>query len=141
MTQSHKEIKLLAFAGSLRKDSLNKKLARAWQRIAEAEGITVTLIELNDYDVPMYNGDIEAEAVPNAVRELQSLFAQHDGYLMVTPEYNGAVPALVKNTLDWISRPLENGDSGITVLKGKVCGIAAASPGGVRGASCITRPS
>ena len=133
MSHQAKSIKLLAFAGSLRKDSLNKKLVRAWQQIASAEGIEVTLIELNDYELPIYNGDIESESVPKAVRELQHLFAQHDGFLMVTPEYNGAVPAVVKNTLDWMSRPLENGDSGITVMKGKVCGIAAASPGALGG--------
>ncbi|RTE86738.1 MULTISPECIES: NADPH-dependent FMN reductase [Gammaproteobacteria] len=127
------KLKLLAFAGSLRKDSLNKKLIQAWASIAQKQGVEVTLIELNDYELPIYNGDIEEHAVPENVRKLQELCSEHDGFLIASPEYNGAVPALIKNTLDWISRPLENGDSGVSVLKGKVCGIAAASPGGLGG--------
>lgn len=127
------KLRLLIFAGSLRKDSLNKKLAKAWASIAEHDSVETTLIDLNDFELPIYNGDIEEASVPQKARELQALFAKHDGFLVVTPEYNGAVPAVVKNTLDWISRPLENGDSGVSIMKGKVCGIAAASPGALGG--------
>lgn len=131
MTQSKK--KILAFAGSLRAGSFNKKLIKNAVKIAESEGHEVTLIDLNDFPLPIYNGDIEDAGMPDKVRELQALFAKHDSFLIATPEYNGAVPALVKNTLDWMSRSLENGDSGITLFKGKVVGIISASPGALGG--------
>lgn len=131
MSQSKK--KILAFAGSLRTASLNKKLIRNAVKIAEDAGHEVTLIDLNDYPLPIYNGDIEEAGMPEKVRELQTIFAKHDSFLIATPEYNGAVPALVKNTLDWMSRSLENGDSGITLFKGKVVGIISASPGALGG--------
>jgi len=126
-------MRLLVFAGSLRKASLNKKLAKHVAAAAKKEGAEVTHIELNDYEVPIYNGDIEDSSVPENVRKLQQLAGDHDGFLIVTPEYNGAVPAVVKNTLDWISRPQANGDSGGDLLKGKVAGILSASPGGLGG--------
>lgn len=131
MAQSKK--KILAFAGSLRSGSFNKKLIQNAVNIAKQQGHEVTLIDLNDFPLPIYNGDIEDAGVPAKVRELQATFDQHDSFLIATPEYNGAVPALVKNTLDWMSRALENGDSGITLFKGKVVGIISASPGALGG--------
>ena len=96
--------RLLAFAGSLRQGSYNRRLIHVLADGARAAGAEVTLIELRDYALPLYDGDIESEGMPQAVRALQALMARHDGLLISTPEYNGSMPALVKNTLDWISR-------------------------------------
>lgn len=125
--------KLLAFAGSLRAGSFNKKLITCVVKEAEKAGAEVTLLDLNDFPLPIYNGDIEEEGMPAKVRELQNILAHHDGLLISTPEYNGAVPALVKNTLDWLTREQANGDSGIELFKGKVVGIVSASPGALGG--------
>ncbi len=125
--------RLLAFAGSLREDSFNRKLVRAFADAAREAGADVTLLDLREYPLPVYDGDIEARGMPDAVRSLQALLAEHDGLLISSPEYNGGVPALVKNTLDWVSRPQENGDSGVALYRGKVAGICAASPGGLGG--------
>lgn len=136
MTDKHSNTqpkKLLAFAGSLRADSFNKKLIACVAKEAEKAGAEVTLLDLNDFPLPIYNGDIEEEGMPAKVRELQDILASHDGLLISTPEYNGAVPALVKNTLDWLTREQANGDSGIELFKGKVVGIVSASPGGLGG--------
>lgn len=125
--------RLLAFAGSLREDSFNKKLARVLADAARDNGAEVTLLDLREHPLPIYDGDIEAQGMPDQVRALQALLADHDGLLISCPEYNGGVPALVKNTLDWISRPQEDGSSGVGLYRGKVAGICSASPGGLGG--------
>lgn len=125
--------RLLAFAGSLRNGSYNRRLIPVLAEGARAAGAEVTLIELRDYALPIYDGDIEAAAMPDAARALQALMSEHDGLLISTPEYNGSMPALVKNTLDWISRPLPDGRSGTTLFTDKVAGIVAASPGALGG--------
>ncbi len=125
--------RLLAFAGSLREASYNRRLIPVLADGAESAGATVTLVELRDYPLPVYDGDIEAAGMPENVRRLQALMAAHEGLLVSTPEYNGSIPALVKNTLDWISRPMEDGRSGTTLFAGKVAGIVSASPGPLGG--------
>lgn len=125
--------RLLAFAGSLRLASFNRRLIPILADGARAAGADVTLIDLRDYALPVYDGDIEAAGMPAAVLALQQLLAEHDGLLISTPEYNGSMPALVKNTLDWISRPMADGRSGTLLFKGKVAGIVSASPGPLGG--------
>ncbi|MBU8975144.1 MULTISPECIES: NAD(P)H-dependent oxidoreductase [unclassified Lysobacter] len=125
--------RLLAFAGSLRQGSYNRRLVHVLAEGARRAGAQVTLIELRDYPLPIYDGDIEASGVPDAVRALQSLMGRHDGLLISTPEYNGSMPALVKNTLDWISRPTESGRTGVSLFQDKVAGIVSASPGPLGG--------
>ena len=125
--------RLLAFAGSLRQGSYNRRLSHVLAEGARAAGAQVTLIELRDFALPIYDGDIEADGMPGNARRLQALMAEHDGLLVSTPEYNGSMPALVKNTLDWISRPLESGRSGVTLFQDKVAGIVSASPGPLGG--------
>lgn len=125
--------RLLAFAGSLRQDSFNTKLMHVLAEAAENAGAAVTRLDLRQYPLPIYDGDIEAKGMPENVRRLQALLAEHDGLLVACPEYNGGVPALVKNTLDWISRPQEDGTSGVALYRGKVAGICSASPGGLGG--------
>lgn len=126
-------IRLLAFAGSLRTGSFNRKLIRTLEAGARAAGAEVTHLELREYLLPVYDGDIEAAGMPEVVRRLQQLMREHDGLLISTPEYNGSMPALVKNTLDWISRPMLDGKSGTALFRGKVAGICSASPGALGG--------
>lgn len=126
-------VRLIAFAGSLRAASFNRKLVRVLVEGAREAGAEVTLLELREHALPIYDGDIEAAGMPEAVRRLQHLMRDHDGLLVSTPEYNGSMPALVKNTLDWISRPLPDGRSGTTLFRGKVAGICSASPGAAGG--------
>jgi NAD(P)H-dependent FMN reductase len=125
--------RLLAFAGSLRQGSYNRRLVHVLAQGARDAGAQVTLIELRDFPLPIYDGDLEADGMPAPVRELQALMASHDGLLISTPEYNGSMPALVKNTLDWISRPTEGGASGVALFRDKVAGIVSASPGPLGG--------
>jgi chromate reductase len=125
-------VNLLVFAGSLRRDSLNKKLARFAARMAEAAGARVTHIELNDYPMPIYDGDLEAsEGPPEHAFRLQELIAAQQGLIVVSPEYNHSIPALLKNTLDWVSRtPRVRGPN---PFAGKVAGLMSASPGALGG--------
>lgn len=126
-------IRLLAFAGSLRTGSFNRRLIHTLADGARDAGAEVTHIELRDHVLPVYDGDLEAAGMPETVRVLQQLMREHDGLLISTPEYNGSIPALVKNTLDWISRPMLDGKSGTALFRGKVAGICSASPGALGG--------
>lgn len=125
-------IRILCFAGSARRESLNKKLARAAAAaLREASG-EATFIDLDDYPLPVYHGDLEAaEGVPAPARALADLVRSHHGLLIASPENNASVSALLKNTIDWLSRIKE-----VDVLGGRVAALTAASPGafgGVRG--------
>lgn len=125
--------RLIAFAGSLRRASFNRRLLPTLVQGAREAGLDVDVLDLRDFALPVYDGDIEADGMPQPVRELQALFQASAGLLLCTPEYNGSMPALVKNTLDWISRPLEDGSSGTAVFRGRVAGLCAASPGALGG--------
>ncbi len=125
--------KILTFAGSLRKDSLNKKLAAAAAQGALEAGAEVTLIDLADYPLPMYDGDIEAsDGIPDNAMKLKTLMKSHHGFLIATPEYNSSISAVLKNTIDWASRKAD-GESPLECFVGKVIGLMAASPGGLGG--------
>jgi NAD(P)H-dependent FMN reductase len=125
-------VNLLVFAGSLRQDSLNKKLARVAARMAEAAGAHTTYIDLRDYPMPIYDGDVEAgEGPPEAAFRLQALMAVQQALLIASPEYNHSIPALLKNTLDWVSRTPRV--RGTNPFAGKVAGILSASPGALGG--------
>lgn len=125
-------IKLLALAGSVRRDSFNRKALAVLAEGARDAGAAITVVDLRDYPMPIYDGDWEAEhGLPPAAAELQALCLEHDGLLVASPEYNGFITPLLKNTLDWVSRP-GAGDparSGLAVMKGKVAGLVSASPG------------
>ncbi len=96
---------ILAFAGSTRRDSNNKKLARAAAQAAVATHASVTWIDLRDHALPLYDTDLEAEGLPQAVLRLRALFARHEAFIIASPEYNGFFPPVLKNALDWLSRP------------------------------------
>lgn len=128
--------KILAFAGSLRTDSFNKKLVKVAAEGARAEGAEVTFIDLRDYPLPIYDGDLEAkDGIPENAKKLKKIFLEHQGLLIASPEYNSAISGLLKNTIDWVSRP-EPGEKQLACFDQKVAGLMAASPGafgGLRG--------
>jgi len=125
--------RILAFAGSLRKDSFNKKLVRIAASGAEEAGATVTHLDPRDYPLPVFDQDLEAaEGLPDQALALKSLFRDHDGLLISSPEYNGSVSAALKNLIDWVSRPVPN-EPPLSCFAGKVAGIMSASPGGLGG--------
>jgi chromate reductase, NAD(P)H dehydrogenase (quinone) len=128
--------RILAFAGSLRAGSWNKKLVAVAAAAARGAGAEVTLLDLRDLPMPIYDGDIEAQQglPPNALA-FKQLMRQHQGILVSSPEYNSQMPAVLKNAIDWASRP-EPGDTPLVAFKGKVAGVMSASPGvlaGLRG--------
>jgi len=130
--------RILVFAGSARSGSLNKKLARVAAAAVRAAGAEATLIDLADYPMPLYEGDLEArEGLPASARKLKDLFIAHQGLLIVSPENNASVSALLKNTLDWISRQ-DGGESGLIPYQGKVAALAGASPGALGGLRGLT---
>jgi chromate reductase len=129
-------MKVLVFAGSTRIKSYNRKLAREVAALTRAKGAEVTHLELGDYDIPMYNADLEARGTPADVMKLKQLFWEHPAWLVCTPEYNASYPALVKNTLDWLSSPVKTDpvwNDDFRFSRGKVVGVLSASPGALGG--------
>jgi len=129
-------IRLLAMPGSARRDSWNRRVLAVLAGGAERAGAQVTLFEPRAAPLPLYDGDLEAsDGLPPAAARLQALFAEHDGLLLASPEYNGFFTPLVKNTLDWLSRPLPDGSGrpGTIHVRGKPAGIVSASPGALGG--------
>ncbi len=124
--------KLIALAGSLREQSYNQQLVEIAARAAEAHGAEVQIVSLADYAIPLFSEDLEAEGVPDGVSDLRHMFAQADGILLASPEYNGSISGVLKNALDWISRPSQDVDTD-SAFKGKVAGLLSASPGGLGG--------
>lgn len=129
--------KLIFFAGSARKDSVNKKLAKAASEKAKELGADVTYIDLADYALPLFCEDYEAEhGIPQAAKDLKKLFADNDGFLVASPEYNSTYSPILKNTLDWMTRPESKDEPMLMAFKGKIAAITAATPGalgGIRG--------
>jgi chromate reductase len=129
-------MKLLVFAGSTRLNSWNRKLATVTTAMARARGAEVTHIELGAFDVPMYNADLEARGTPADVMKLKQLTYEHAAWIICTPEYNASYPALLKNTLDWISSPVKSDTvwkDDFRSTRGKVVGVLSASPGALGG--------
>ncbi|WP_454739369.1 NADPH-dependent FMN reductase [Cupriavidus necator] len=127
-------IRILALSGSSRRGSLNQKLLDIAAHGARDAGAVVTSIRLANYALPAYDGDLEAEqGLPEGAKRLQSEIATHDASLIATPEYNGGYTAMLKNALDWVSRPREDGTSGVALLAGKAAALLSASPGQLGG--------
>ena len=128
--------KFLAFAGSVRKESFNRSLLAIPVAAARAAGVEVTLIELADFPLPLFDEDRETrEGLPANARKLKDLFKSHTGLLLACPEYNSSITPLLKNTLDWVSRQ-DGAESGTVPYKNKVVGLVSASAGrwgGMRG--------
>ena len=128
--------KVLAFAGSVRRESFNRRLLPAAIDGARGAGAEVTHIELADYPLPLFDQDMEErDGLPANARKLKELFKASDGLLLACPEYNGSITPLMKNTLDWVSRQ-DGAESGTVPYKRKVVGLVSASDGrwgGIRG--------
>ena len=128
--------RILAFSGSARKASLNQKLVAVAAGIARQHGAEVTLLNLAEFPMPLFNQDEEAEfGEPVEVKELKALFVDHDALLIASPEYNGLITPLLKNTLDWLSRKAGD-EPTMFAYRGKTAALLAASPGrlgGIRG--------
>jgi chromate reductase, NAD(P)H dehydrogenase (quinone) len=123
-------MRLLFFAGSTREGSYNKKLARLAQHIATANGIEGVFVDLRDYPMPLYNGDLEAEqGPPQKAAEFKALLSEYQGVFIASPEYNSSVTPLLKNTIDWVTRIKAKGETGLEVYKTRVFAISGASPG------------
>jgi chromate reductase, NAD(P)H dehydrogenase (quinone) len=123
-------MRLLFFAGSTREGSFNKKLALLARHIAEANGIEAMFVNLKDYPMPLYNGDLEAaEGPPEMARAFKALLGEYQGVFIASPEYNSSVTPLLKNTLDWVTRVRAKGETGLEVYKSRVFAISGASPG------------
>ena len=136
MNPSISRPKLLVFAGSTRIDSFNRKLARVAATLAQASGAEVTHIELVDFDIPMYNADLEARGTPPDVMKLKQMMYDHPAWIVCSPEYNGSYTALLKNTIDWVTSPVKGNEQwsdGFRSFTGKVVGVLSASPGALGG--------
>lgn len=97
--------KILILPASLRRASLNRKLAELAASILTSQGHTVDLAEMAEFDTPSYNGDVEsAEGIPAGAKELHKRILENDAFIIVSPEYNGSIPGSLKNTIDWMSR-------------------------------------
>jgi NAD(P)H-dependent FMN reductase len=129
-------MKLLVFAGSTRERSYNRRLAKVVADMARDKDAAVTHIELADFDVPLYNADLEARGTPPDVMRLKQLCWEHPAWIICTPEYNASYPALLKNTLDWVSSPVKSDpvwNDALRASQGKVVGMLSASPGALGG--------
>ena len=125
--------RILAFAGSLRRDSFNKKLVPIAAKAARDAGAEVTLIDLKDFPLPLFDQDLEAEqGMPENGKKLKQLFIDHDGLLIAAPEYNSSITAVLKNAIDWVSRPAP-GEPSLVAFRGKVATLMSASPGALGG--------
>lgn len=127
--------KILAFAGSLRADSFNRKLLRTGVEGLQAAGAEVTVVDLREYPMPLYDGDVEAAGFPEHALKLKRLFLEHQGLLIASPEYNRSPSGVLKNTIDWVSRP-SAGEKPLACFADKVAALVSTSPGpfgGMRG--------
>jgi chromate reductase len=128
------EIKILALCGSSRRESLNQKLLDTAILGALDAGAKVSKIPPVDFGLPIYDGDWESEhGRPAGARALKALIGEHHALLIATPEHNGGYTALLKNALDWASRPTESDPSGLEPFAGKASAVVSASPGALGG--------
>ena len=124
---------ILAFAGSTRAASLNKLLVSEAAVLASAAGARVTQIDLADYPLPLYDGDLEEEqGLPDNARKLKTQMIEHNGFLIAAPEHNGGITAVLKNAIDWVSRPQPD-EPPLIAFRGKSAALISASPGSTGG--------
>jgi chromate reductase, NAD(P)H dehydrogenase (quinone) len=134
-------LKILVIPGSLRSGSLNARLAAAAAHEFALAGAEVTRISLADFPLPIYDGDLQTKSgVPKNAVNLKRMMSAHHGVLIVTPEYNSSVPALVKNTIDWVTRVQDAHETRGQVFRERAFAIAAASEnrlGGTRSLAAL----
>jgi NAD(P)H-dependent FMN reductase len=125
--------RILAFAGSARTESYNHRLLLVAADGARAAGAEVTVLNLRDYPLPLFDEDLEREeGTPENATKLKQLFFDNDGLLIASPEYNSSISPLLKNSIDWVSRKAD-GEAPLGAYRGKVAALMAASPGGLGG--------
>jgi NAD(P)H-dependent FMN reductase len=126
--------KVLVFAGSTRSASFNKKLARLAADAARGAGAEVTLVDLREFALPLYDGDLEeAQGLPDGAKRFKKLMREHDGFIIASPEYNSSVSGVLKNAIDWASREETDDEPPLVAYRGKVALLLSASPGGLGG--------
>ena len=129
-------MKFLVFAGSTRTQSFNRRLAAVAAHMARDAGAEVTLLELADFDIPLYNADLETAGTPADVIRLKEVLDDHPAWVICSPEYNGSYTGLLKNTIDWASSPVAGHaewSDGTRPFAGKVVGMLSASNGALGG--------
>ena len=132
-------LKILIIPGSLRTGSHNARLAAVAAHELVQSGAEITRISLSDFPLPIYDGDLQAKSgVPKHAVNLKRMLGAHHGVLIVTPEYNSSVPALVKNTIDWISRVQDPHETRGQVFRERVFAIASASGGRLGGTRALS---
>ena len=138
MNSNVSALKILVIPGSLRTGSHNVRLAAAAAYEFAQAGVDVTRISLGDFPLPIYDGDLQAKSgVPKHAVNLKRMIGAHHGVLFVTPEYNSSVPALVKNSIDWITRVQDPQESRGQVFRERPFAIAAASEGRLGGTRAL----
>ena len=125
--------RILAFAGSTRAESYNKRLVKIASAGARAAGASVTEVDLRELPMPLFDQDLETrEGLPASARRFKDLLLAHDGLLIASPEYNSSISGVLKNAIDWASRPVP-GETPLACFIGKVAVIMSASPGALGG--------
>lgn len=124
--------RILAFSGSGRKESFNQQLVQIAAQSIESEGLEVTTVNLADFELPIFDQDLEASGTPAGASKLKSLMIEHQGFLIACPEYNSSITPLLKNAIDWASRPAE-GEAPLAAYQGKTAALLSASPGALGG--------
>lgn len=126
--------KILAFAGSTRTGSFNKKLIALAAEAARAAGATVTVVDLRDLALPVFDEDLEAAGgLPEGAKKFKALLRESDGFLIASPEYNSSITAALKNAIDWASRAESDSEPPLAAYRGKVASLCSASPGALGG--------
>jgi chromate reductase, NAD(P)H dehydrogenase (quinone) len=126
--------KILVFAGSTRTASFNKKLARLAADAARVAGGDVTLVDLREFAMPLYDGDLEdAEGLPEGAKRFKKQMREHDGFIIASPEYNSSITGVLKNAIDWASREETDDEPALVAYRGKVALLLSASPGALGG--------
>lgn len=131
-------MQLIGMSGALRRESLNTKLLMEAVRLGAAEGVAIEVLSLNDYPLPLYDGDIEfGPGIPAPAQELGRRLIDADGLLLVSPEYNHSIPGTLKNTIDWVSRI--RGPMPFAKLPVQLMSASPSTAGGARGLEHLRR--
>ena len=126
--------KIIAFAGSIREGSYNKKLVKLAAESGRSAGAVVTTIDLRDLPLPLFDEDLEtANGLPENAKKLKALLRGHDGFLISSPEYNSSITGVLKNAVDWASRAENDDEPPLACFRGKIASIISASPGALGG--------
>ncbi|WP_039459353.1 NADPH-dependent FMN reductase [Candidatus Jidaibacter acanthamoebae] len=126
-------LRIVAFAGSLRKESYNKKILEIIAEKVAGYDVEIKILDLNDYEIPLFNQDIEDEGMPLKTKEFKKEIHNANAILIASPEYNGSFSGVLKNVIDWVSRKLNPNESMYEAFAKKPVGLVAASPGGLGG--------